>query len=164
MVQSTEIYNELITCIRTDSKNEQFRFLVRQLDAELSIRDGADHSFYAQFNRIISLKEVVVAFEDGNPVGCGALKAFSEETIEIKRMFVLENERGRGIASLILNNLEDWAQELNCTRCVLETGLKQPEAIGLYIKNGYQVIENYGQYKDVSGSICFEKLLLSKED
>jgi len=156
--------NKLITCIRTDSKSEEFRFLVSQLDAELSIRDGADHSFYAQFNRIISLKQVVVAFEEGIPVGCGALKAFSEDTLEIKRMFVLENQRGRGIASIILNKLEEWALELNCNRCVLETGLKQPEAIGLYIKNGYQVIDNYGQYKDVSGSICFEKLIHSNED
>ena len=154
----------MITCIRTDSKSEEFRFLVSQLDAELSIRDGADHSFYAQFNRIISLKQVVVAFDEGIPVGCGALKAFSEDTVEIKRMFVLENERGRGVASIVLTKLEEWALELNCTRCVLETGIKQPEAIRLYHKNGYHMIANYGQYKNVSGSICFEKIMTIKKD
>ena len=153
----------MITCIRTDSKSEEFRYLVGQLDAELSIRDGANHSFYAQFNRIISLKQVVVAFESGIPVGCGALKEFSEDTLEIKRMFVLENMRGKGIASIILGNLEELAIELKFTRCILETGIKQPEAIGLYNKNGYRVITNYGQYKDVTDSICFEKILTIKK-
>ena len=64
-----------------------------------------------------------------------------------------------GIATQILTELEKWATELSFKKCVLETGKKQPEAIALYIKNGYKIIPNYGQYEGVENSVCFEKLL-----
>lgn len=79
--------------------------------------------------------------------------------MEVKRMYVLENRRGEGIASVILKALEDWAAELNYAKCVLETGKRQPEAIELYKKNGYQIVPNFGQYKNVENSVCFEKVL-----
>jgi len=74
-------------------------------------------------------------------------------------MFVAPNERGKGIASTILRELEKWAAEQHFTGCILETGLRQPEAIALYSKNGYRPISNYGQYKGVSNSVCFLKKL-----
>lgn len=149
----------MITLKRTNSDDVDFQNLVRELDRELAIRDGEDHSFYAQFNKIDAIKYVVVAYENVEPVGCGAIKEFSESTMEVKRMFVPENKRGKGIASLILNELEKWAMELNNEKCVLETGYKQPEAIAMYKKNGYSQITNYGQYIGMDNSICFEKVL-----
>ena len=69
------------------------------------------------------------------------------------------DKRGQGVATEVLKALEAWATELNYTKCVLETGKKQPEAIDLYLKNGYAVIPNYGQYENVENSVCFEKLI-----
>ncbi len=149
----------MLTCIRTISANSDFQKLVEDLDAELKIRDGDDHTFYAQFNKIDMIKHVIVAYEHQLPVGCGAIKEYSEDTMEVKRMYVLPNKRGSGIATVILKELEEWAVELNFSRCILETGEKQPEALRLYEKNDYLRIPNFGQYENVKESICFEKIL-----
>jgi putative acetyltransferase len=149
----------MITCIRTNSDNKDFQKLVQALDADLRIRDGADHAFFAQFNKIDSIRNAVVAYDNETPVGCGAIKQYSEDTMEVKRMYVPPEHRGRGIASGVLKELEGWARELNYKKCILETGEKQPEAIALYHKNQYGVIPNFGQYADVPTSVCFEKLL-----
>jgi len=145
--------------VRTSSDNTDFIELVKALDADLAIRDGEEHAFYHQFNKIDSLKNVIVAYDDDLPVGCGAIKPFTPECMEVKRMFVPLLHRGKGIASAVLQELEQWAKESGYSSCILETGKKQPEAIALYSKNGYQVIPNYGQYKGVDNSVCFEKKL-----
>jgi len=149
----------MIQVIRTNSDNPDFVELVKCLDADLAIRDGADHSFYAQFNKIDKIRHVVLAYENGKPLGCGAMKEYAPDTMEIKRMYVPLESRGRGIATTVLSELEKWAGELRYTKCVLETGKKQPEAIVLYKKQGYTLIPNYGQYAGVENSLCFEKLL-----
>lgn len=149
----------MINTLKTISENKDFIELVRHLDADLKIRDGDEHSFYNQFNKIDKIKHVVVAYQNEGPVGCGAIKEYDEKTMEVKRMFVFPEIRGQGIATTILTELEDWSRELLYETCILETGKQQPEAIRLYQKNGYQVIENYGQYKGVENSVCFEKKL-----
>ncbi|HZK96076.1 MAG TPA: GNAT family N-acetyltransferase [Prolixibacteraceae bacterium] len=142
---------------RTDADNPHFIELVKELDADLVIRDGHEHSFYAQFNKIDKIKFVVVAYENDQPVGCGAMKEYSPNTMEIKRMYTSPASRGKGIATKVLTELEIWAAERSFEKCLLETGLKQPEAIGLYKKNGYRLIPNYGQYAGMENSVCFEK-------
>ena len=149
----------MIKVIRTDSRNQDFVKLVQHLDADLAKRDGEDHGFYAQFNTIDRLKYVVVVYEDNDAVGCGAIKKYSPKTMEIKRMYTLPEKRGKGVASRILKELEAWASELSCDTCILETGKRQPEALGLYKKNGYTTIPNYGQYAEIENSVCFEKHL-----
>jgi GNAT superfamily N-acetyltransferase len=146
-------------CIRTNSEDPDFRKLVEELDAELRIRDGDEHSFYAQYNKIDMIRHVILAYEDSTPVGCGAIKEYSNNTMEVKRMYVPPGKRGDGIATLILKELEAWALELNFTKCILETGEKQPEAVRLYEKNDYKRIPNFGQYENIENSICFEKKL-----
>ncbi|HSR40442.1 MAG TPA: GNAT family N-acetyltransferase [Phnomibacter sp.] len=149
-----------ISLLRTDSSHPDFIALVRQLDADLAIRDGDEHAFYAQFNKIDKIKHALVAYNESHePIGCGAIKAFSSDAMEVKRMWVVPAFRGKGIASEILKALEDWARELGYRRCVLETGKKQVEAMHLYPKNGYQLIPNYGQYIGIENSVCFEKRL-----
>lgn len=143
--------------IRTDSSDRDFRALVALLDQELHIRDGDEHSFYAAFNKIDSLAHVVVVYRDAVPVGCGAVKKYSEGIGEIKRMFVPLRYRGQGIAGAVLTELERWGGELGFSECILETGKKQPEAIRLYTKCGYTVIPNYGQYQGVDNSVCMRK-------
>lgn len=149
----------MITLKRTTSEDADFRALVTELDKDLAIRDGDEHSFFAQFNKIDLIKHVVVAYQDNEPIGCGAIKQYDENTMEVKRMFVPLEKRGQGIASIVLKELEQWAGELGFDKCILETGIKQPEAIKLYEKNNYKRIPNYGQYADVESSVCFEKVL-----
>jgi putative acetyltransferase len=149
----------MITIKRTTSTDEDFHFLVSALDAELKIRDGDEHAFYSRFNQINQIKYVVIAYSRDEPVGCGAVKEYSPDTMEIKRMFVRIAYRGMGIASLVLNELEVWSAEMSYKMCILETGLKQPEAINLYKKNHYRIIPNYGQYQHAENSVCFRKEL-----
>lgn len=149
----------MLRILRTDSANLDFVSLVKNLDEYLAEMDGEEHSFYAQFNKVENLKYVVVIYENNLPVGCGAIKEYSSKTIEIKRMFTAPKNRGKGIASNILNELEKWSIELKFEKCILETGKRQLEAIGLYFKKGYKIIPNYGQYIGIENSICFEKKL-----
>lgn len=150
----------MITTIRTNSQNADFRELVVDLDKDLAIRDGSEHEFYAQFNKVDMIKYVVVAYEDQIPVGCGAIKELTSDSMEVKRMYTVPESRGKGVASTVIKELEKWAFELSYKRCLLETGKKQPEAIALYFKSGYNVVGNYGQYAGVENSICFEKVIV----
>lgn len=147
----------MYTFNRADSSHEDFKKLVLLLDEELAQRDGEEHAFYDQFNKIENINNVIVAYAGQQPVAAGAFKKFSPGTVEIKRMFVKPDFRGRGIAFQILQQLENWAAEFGYSYCILETGKKQPEAIALYKKSGYKVIPNYGQYKNVSNSVCMQK-------
>jgi putative acetyltransferase len=150
----------MLSILRTNTANSDFLALVKQLDAELAIRDGADHPFYDQFNKLDKIKEVVIVYKAEKALACGAIKPFDETTMEVKRMFVLENYRGRGIAAIILKELEQWTIELGFTKCILETGYNQPEAIRLYLKSGYCKMDNYGQYAGLETSVCFKKHLV----
>ncbi|WP_431106624.1 GNAT family N-acetyltransferase [Winogradskyella poriferorum] len=153
----------MIRLKRTDSSNKDFVDLVKQLDAYLRITDGDEHDFYNQYNSIENLKHVVIAYTENKPVGCGAFKDFENNSVEIKRMYTLEKNRGKGIASLILNELEKWASELNYDSCILETGIRQIEAVEFYKKNSYAIIPNYGQYKGIKNSLCFMKNLQNEK-
>jgi putative acetyltransferase len=147
----------MIKIVRTNSDHPDFIGLVKCLDADLTRRDGADHSFYSQFNKIDKIKYVVVANEENTPIGCGAIKEYSPDAMEVKRMYTTPDSRGKGIASRVLKELELWAAELSYGKCLLETGKRQPEAIQLYKKNGYELIPNYGQYTGIENSVCFGK-------
>lgn len=149
----------MITITRTNSENPDFTHLVKFLDADLAERDGEDHAFYAQFNKTNMLKYTVVVYEDATPVGCGAIREYTPDAMEVKRMYTTPEGRGKGIATQVLKELESWAAEMGYQKCVLETGKRQPEAISLYKKNGYQVVPNYGQYAGMENSVCFEKKL-----
>lgn len=146
--------------IRTNSSNPAFISLVQLLDAELAERDGADHSFYHQYNGIQLLQHVVVLFHEDIPIGCGAFKQIEADTVEVKRMYILPDHRSKGLATKVLTALEEWAKEEGFITAVLETGKRQPEAIALYQKNGYVNIPNYGQYIGIENSVCFEKRLI----
>lgn len=149
----------MIEIIRTNSKNSDFIELVKELDAYLAITDGDDHEFYDQYNKLDSIKYVLVVYEDNKPIGCGSIKAFDVKTVEIKRMYLKPEKRGRGIADRIIFELEKWAKELHYERCILETGERQVEAVQFYYKSGYKRAKNYGQYAGVENSLCFEKYL-----
>ena len=147
----------MINVIRTNSDNKDFTHLVKLLDAELAELDGDEHEFYAQLNKTDKIKHVIVAYENDKPVSCGAIREYSPAIMEVKRMYTLPGYRGKGIATRVLNELENWAAELTYQKCILETGKRQPDAIWLYQKNGYKVTPNYGKYVAMENSVCFEK-------
>lgn len=144
---------------RTNSEDPDFIKLVQHLDKDLAERDGDEHAFYHQFNNIDKIKHAVLIYDDVKPIGCGAIKEYENNSVEVKRMYTPPEARGMGIATKVLVELEKWAMEMSYSKCILETGKKQPEAIRLYEKNGYKVVSNYGQYAGIVNSVCFEKQL-----
>lgn len=152
----------MIEFIRTNSDHPDFILLVIQLDTYLAEIDGEEHAFYAQYNKIDKIQHVIISYDNNQPAGCGAIKEYAADTIEIKRMFTLPEKRGKGIATFILHELEKWAAELSYLKCILETGNRQRDAIALYQKSGYKQIPNYGQYAGVENSVCYEKLIKTK--
>lgn len=149
----------MLTLVRTNSEHPDFINLVKQLDHYLKVIDGDEHDFYHQFNNIDVLKNTVVAYLNNTPVGCGAYKAFDSNSAEIKRMFTIPETRSKGVASAILKELENWAIENHFKSTILETGLRQVEAVNFYKKNNYNIIPNFGQYAGVENSVCFLKEL-----
>ncbi len=148
----------MLKIIKTNSENKDFINLVKKLDAYLKITDGDDHDFYNQFNGIDVIKHILIVYKDDIAVGCGAIKHFDDDNVEIKRMFVDASQRGQSIAPKILSELESWAKELGYKKCILETGERQIAAVKLYQKSHYKRMHiNYGQYKGIVNSLCFEK-------
>lgn len=149
----------MITLKRTDSSDAAFHFLVKFLNNDLWKRYPEEQATYDKHNKIENNNTVVVVFDNDQPVGCGCIKNVDTNTAEIKRMFVMESHRGKGISKLIMKELEQWARELRIHRLILETGNKQPEAISLYQKCGYTQIDNYPPYIGMPSSICMEKVI-----
>lgn len=145
--------------LRTDSANTDFQTLVKFLDATLAEHNGENDDFFAQFNTIDTIKNCIVVYIDDIPAACGAFKPFSEDTVEIKRMFTHPEFRKKGIGSAIVKELENWAAELNFKKAVLETSRDLKNAISVYEKSGFNRIPNYGQYIGVEQSVCYEKAL-----
>ncbi|MFD4366050.1 GNAT family N-acetyltransferase [Rhodococcus sp. NPDC058521] len=146
---------------RTTSADLDFRALAQQLDADLHDRYGDDQDAYDEHNVLSSTDSVVLAFDDDRPVGCGAFRRLDGCDIELKRMFVATSHRGRGIAGSVLTALEVWAREEGFRHAVLETGVRQSEAITLYRRAGYRVIDNYGPFTGMPLSMCFAKTLMA---
>lgn len=144
---------------KTDSKNTDFQELVQKLNAHFVVLNGEMDSFFAQFNKIDAIKHVILAYENDTPVGCGAIRTYSDTQIEIKRMYVLPEKRGQSIAAQILTHLENWASELGYTETILETLKTEENVVRLYAKCGYQIIPNYGQYVDSEMSVCMRKFI-----
>lgn len=148
----------MTTFKRTTSDDIDFKYLTNLFDEFLVEIDGEEKDFFAQYNHIY-IKNVMVCYENGKPVGCGAFKEYETNVAEIKRMFVDPMFRGRGIAAKLLNQLESWAIEEQYNSFILETSIKLENAISLYKKMGYQIVPNYGQYIGVQSSICMKKII-----
>jgi putative acetyltransferase len=142
---------------RTSSKNRDFQKLTALFDEYLIDIDGDEKDFFAQYNQVY-LENVIICYDNNIAIGCGAFKKHENNIVEIKRMFVHPDFRGKGISKLILDELENWAIQLENNQFILETSVKLETAIGLYQKSGYLSIENYGQYIGVKSSYCMKKI------
>ncbi len=148
----------MISIQKTTSDNPDFQNLTGLFDEYLVDIDGDEKDFFAQYNQIY-LEHVIVYYENEIALGCGAFKEYEPKVAEIKRMFVLPDQRGKGIAVAILNELEIWAKTSGYESTMLETSVRLESAIALYKKSGYKIIPNYGQYIGVESSVCMEKMI-----
>ncbi len=146
-----------IETIKTTSENRDFISLVAALDKSLWERYPEENQEYWQNNILEINPNVVIIYLDNKAVACGCFKKYDKNTIEIKRMFVSPEARGMGLAQKMLQQLELWARELGYSLSVLETLYKQKEAIALYQKVGYSIVDNYEPYVGLKDSICMKK-------
>lgn len=146
----------MTTIVRTNSDNPDFQKLVEIFDEFLIGIDGDERDFFAHYNNKY-LDKAIVCYENNQAIGCGGFKEYDANTAEIKRMFVHPNYRNKGLAKVILQELEHWAKEENYHKYILETSPKLEPAISLYLKFGYTFIPNFGQYIGVENSVCMEK-------
>ena len=138
------------------------RRLVDALDAHLAARYKPEHRFgpHLKAEHVApGTGSFVIARAEGKAVGCGALRRRDPTTVEVKRMYVEPEMRGRGVARQILDHLESTARSMGAERLVLETGTHQEEAIGLYHSAGFKAIECFDEYVGTRTSVCFEKTL-----
>jgi GNAT superfamily N-acetyltransferase len=142
---------------KTTRENPDFITLITALDKSLWERYPELKTNYWGNNILELNPNVVVIYLDDKPVACGCFKKYDKNTIEIKRMFVSPEARGMGLAQNILRELELWAHDLGYSFSVLETLYKQKEAIALYQKTGYNIIDNYEPYVGLDNSICMQK-------
>ena len=145
--------------LKTDSKNVDFVKLTNLLDDDLNVRYGQKQEQYNKYNKLDGINNAVVIYSDKVPVACGAFKKYDDETVELKRIFVVKENRGHGFSKIIVSKLEEAARASGFRFTVLETGKKQPEAISLYKNSGYEIIQNYGQYAGDDNSVCMKKIL-----
>lgn len=154
--------------LATDKTNMDFINLIEQLDENLNLLNGETQKQYDKHNKIDHINEVVLVYIDEVPVACGAWKEFDHSSIELKRIFVKNEYRRRGIARSIVCELERLGKEKGYSYAILETGIKQLEAIQLYKSLGYIVTQNYEPYIGCDNSVCMKKdlskLLIYAED
>lgn len=151
------------TLKRTTTDDPGFQLLVSQLDNELWNELNEDQATYDQYNKVPGLSTALMLYINGEPVACGCIKAYSDDTAEVKRMYVTKTFRGKGLSKLILDELEKWALELGFSFTILETSIHFKVARSLYSAAGYDVIDNYDQYAGLSESVCMRKKLVQPE-
>jgi len=151
-----------VRLVREDILSEVAQQLIRSLNTELSARypeEGATH-FRLQADEVAEGRGAfLVAYLASTPVGCGAVRVIGEAVGEIKRMYVSPGVRGRGVGLAVLHALEAEARRLGIRRLVLETGVRQHEALALYQRVGYSPIPPFGEYLGSPLSLCLGKEL-----
>lgn len=145
--------------IRSNSKNKDFVKLIRDLDNNLNTINGDEQKLYDGFNKIDMINHVIIIYLKDKAVACGSIKKIDSDIYEVKRMFVDKIMRRKGVASKILKELETWAIELGAKKLILETGIKQVDAIKLYENYGFTRCSNYGEYIGLISSVCFQKFI-----
>ena len=136
--------------------------LIEALNAELTARypePGACHFRLEAPEVADGHGAFLIAFRSGHAVGCGAIRRIAPQAGEIKRMYMVPPERGRGVGRAILSALEAEARALNLTRLVLETGVRQEAAQALYQRAGFAVVPPFGEYTSSPLSVCLAKQL-----
>ncbi|HIZ34747.1 MAG TPA: GNAT family N-acetyltransferase [Candidatus Ruania gallistercoris] len=150
----------MVALERVEWADPDLQRLVAEHKADVDARYGTDEVPAVEPETV---RGAVLVRVEEEAVACGILihpvPSFEDTTGELGRMFVASAHRRKGIAKEVLRELEAIAVELKFEQLVLETGIKQPEAIGLYSSEGYRIIDNYPPYEDSPDSRCFAKAL-----
>ncbi|MHB8127381.1 MAG: GNAT family N-acetyltransferase [Mobilitalea sp.] len=141
----------------TDGKNDDFIQLTKQLDQEFNDRFGLEQKQFDEFNTLEDIHDVILLYEDMNPIACGSFKQYDADTAEIKRVFVRKEYRGKGLSKLLLLALEGEGKKKGFQYFILETGKPLVEALASYKSMGYRVIPNYEPYIGIEISVCMKK-------
>jgi putative acetyltransferase len=149
----------MLTVKRTNGNDTDLKELIMQLDKFLWSVYNEGMEYFGRFNYVDEDHRAIVVYNNNVPVGCGCLREIDSETTEVKRMFVLPSERKKGVAGLVLDELEKWAKELDYKKVILETGDRLTAAIHLYQKHQYKITDNYGPYVGIKESICMKKII-----
>lgn len=152
--------NAKIKVVKTTSENSDFIFLIQTFDAYLWERYPELKKEYWGNNIIEFNSNVFIIYLDLKPVACGCFKKYNAASVELKRMFVLPEARGFGLAQLLIKGLEAEAKNQGFKVLVLETLYKQIEAINLYQKTGFRIVENYEPYVGLENSVCMSKSII----
>jgi GNAT superfamily N-acetyltransferase len=153
--------NAKLEVVKTTNKNPDFLFLIETFDAYLWDRYPELKQEYWGNNIIEVFNDnVFLVYLEGKAVACGCFKKYDKWTVELKRMFVSPESRGFGLAQLLINELETEAKKQGFKTMILETLYKQTEAVNLYQKVGFKIIENYEPYVGLQNSICMSKSIL----
>lgn len=152
---------EAVEIAAVDPHSPDAMALIQRLAADLSRRYENDDGSggFRPADATVPRSVFLVAYAAGRPVGCGALRPYDEATAEVKRMFVDAASRGRRIGAALLRELERRARTFKYACVILETGIRQPEAIRLYEREGYDRIPAFGRYVGNPLSVCFGKIL-----
>jgi putative acetyltransferase len=145
---------------RTTTADPDFQSLIRQLDHELWNELQEDQATYDQYNKVPDIKTAVLVYVNEKAVASGCFKAFSTTAVEVKRMYVQKDQRGKGFSRVVLEALEQWAREEGYSEAVLETSIHFKPARALYTSAGYHIIPNYGPYAGLEESVCMQKKLV----
>ena len=145
----------------TNGRDKDFAALCGLLDDYLNQAVGGEkqRESYNQYNTLENIHDVFLMYDEDIPIACASFKKYDTDVAEVKRVFVRREYRGQGLSKQLMRLLEDKAREKGYTKLILETGAVLMEATALYERIGYSRMENYGQYKDMKGSICMEKAL-----
>lgn len=145
----------------TDGTDSDFIKLCHQLDDFLNDLVGGEdnRAQYIPYNQLDDIHDVVLLYDEDKAIGCASFKRYDAIHAEVKRVFLCESYRGKGLSNRIMNELELLAKKRGFQFLILESGEPLVNAMALYRKLGYQVITNYGQYKDMKESICMMKKL-----
>ena len=141
----------------TDEKDERFLELVRELDRGYYERIGDELSKYDSYNEFKEPHIVILAFDDDTAVACASYREFDDDSVEFKRVFVKKEYRKRGIAHDIITDLEKLVIENSFRYSYIVTGKNNKASIKLYEKLNYELIDNFGQFKDDDTVICMKK-------
>jgi len=151
---------QTLTIKRTSTNHPDFIHLVSLLDHELWNELNEDQSTYDQYNKVANIQTAIIVYANEKPVSIGCFKKYTEDTVEIKRMYVDKSYRGKGISKTVLHELEKWAIENGFQYAILETSIHFNVAQSLYKQAGYVVIPNYDQYAGLEESVCMKKKLV----
>lgn len=147
----------------TDAANLDFIRLTKELDENLNgisaDRPEEERTKYASFNELSDITKAFVMYDKEIAIGCAAFKKYTTDTVEVKRVFISKNYRGKGLSKILLSELEKQVENDGFSRLILETGKNNRAAVSMYKGLNYRETDNFPPYTEMEDSICLSKNL-----